>query len=284
MRISNSLPAMLLTAIAATLLGSCNKSLPSEGFFNPLIGGCQVAEYHIPQFDQFFPTPPPYLFRKSFDATGKIVTGMDCSFTNDIVPATLPMFTLHITVVQQGWTVLLISKSTGKEGNIPDTVGRIYLNRTGRPDSCVGVGIDPFEPLSLVTEHYYYKNDRIFAVNDITYVSHNFILDRTDTITYDRFGNPLSFVHNSYQYNYSRRPKEQFYCDDFMEVDRVYYLLQYLGFFPEVTNPPNLRTAVTTVESDFPVAVVDPQFDSEGKLISYVPSYGGATTITWNCK
>ena len=69
-----------------------------------------------------------------------------------------------------------------------------------------------------------------------------------------------------------------------MEVDRVYYLLQYLWFFPEVTNPPNLRTAVTTVDSDFPVAVVDPQFDSDGKLISYGLSYGGATTITWNCK
>lgn len=283
MRISNSLPAMVLTIITNTLLGSCIKNLPSNRFFDPLTGGCQIAAFHNSQFDIFYPTPPPYLFQKSFDATGKVVTGIDYSFTNDIVPPTLPTFTRHLNVMQHGWTVLLISKSTGKEGNIPDTVGRIYLNRTGRPDSCAGVGLDPFEPLSLVTEHYYYTNDRLFAVNDITYVSRNFILDRTDTITYDRFGNPLSFIHNSYQYSDNRRPKEQFYCDDFMEVDRVFYLLQYLGFFPEVTNPPNVRTRAANVDYPEGVNLTNLQFDSEGKLISY--GFASETdTITWNCK
>jgi hypothetical protein len=285
MKINNSLSAVLLTAVAVTLFGSCNKNLPPDGFFNPLTGGCQVAEYHIPLFDQFFPTPPPYLFVKSFDATGKVVTGIDCSFTNDILPLTLPTFTLHINVVQQRWMVLLIRKPAGKKGVSPDILGRIYLNRAGRPDSCVcAPGIDPFEAAFPVTEHYYYKNDRLLAVNDIVYLGPRPPQVSTDTISYDRFGNPLSFIHNSYQYDYSRRSKQQFYCDDFMETDRVFYLLQYLGFFPEVTNPPNVRTAVTIVESDQPVALSSPHFDSEGKLISYGLSFGGLTTITWNCK
>ncbi len=282
MRISNSLSAMLLTAITTTLLGACNKSLPPEGFFNPLIGGCQVAAFHNSQFDYFFPTPPPYLFQKSFDATGKVVTGIDCSFSNDILPWTLSSFTLHLNVVQQGWMILLINKPTGIKGDIPDTLGRIYLDRDGRPDSCVGVGLDPFNAGALTKEHYFYKNGRLLAVNDIVYYNADYFFGGTDTISYDRFGNPLSFMNNYYQYDYSRRVKQQYYSDDFMEADRVFYLLQYLGFFPEVTNPPNVRTRAADVDAPEGVNLSNLQFDSEGKLISY-GYYTGTNTITWNC-
>ncbi|HEV3324519.1 MAG TPA: hypothetical protein VG052_02895 [Puia sp.] len=284
MKINRFLSAMLLTAIAISPLGSCNKNLPGDGFFNPLIGGCQVAEFHNSQFDMFYPTPPPYLFRKTFDARGKIVTGINCSFTNDILPMTLPSFTLHLSVVQQDRMILLINQPPGKEGDIPDIVGRIYLNRAGRPDSCVGAaGIDPFESEAPETEHYFYKNDRLLAVHDIVYFSSNGTFDNTDTIAYDRLGNPLSFIHNSYQYDYRRREKQQFYCDDFMERDRVFYLLQYLGFFPEVTNPPNLRIRAATTDVPQGEALTNPQFDSGGKLISY-GFITGLNTITWDCK
>jgi hypothetical protein len=274
---------VMLTATVLTLFVSCSKDFPRDGFFNPLIGGCQVAEYHISQFDGFFPAPPPYLFRNSFDPTGKIVTGIDCSFTNDILPETLPTFTLHLTVAQKANIVFLIIPPTGPDNNTSDTVGRIYLNRSGRPDSCVGgPGIDPFEPLTPTTEQYYYKNNRLLAVKDIaTFPS--FVWVSTYTITYDKLGNPLSFANNSYQYDDSRRAGQQFYCDDFMEFDREFYLLQYLGFFPEINNPPNLRTRVVNVDVPQGEAIESPTFDPEGKLISYGTLFG-TSTITWNCR
>jgi hypothetical protein len=68
-----------------------------------------------------------------------------------------------------------------------------------------------------------------------------------------------------------------------MERDRVFYLLQYLGFFPEVTNPPNLRTRAATTDIPQGLPLTNPQFDPEGKLISY-GFIEGTTTITWNCK
>jgi hypothetical protein len=283
MKISRSLSATVLTAIAITLLGSsCNKNLP--GPFNPLTGGCQVAAFHSAFFDSFYPTPPPYLFQKSFDATGRVVTGIDCSFSNDIVPLTLPSFTLHLNVVQKGLTVLLIRKPTGKEGDIPDTLGRIYLNSAGRPDSCVGAaGLDPFLSADPEKERYYYKNGRLLAVYDAVYFSPGDFFSGTDTISYDRFGNPLSFKNNSYQYDYNRRAKQQYYSDDFMEGDRVFYLLQYLGFFPEVTNPPNVRTRAANTDNPEGVNLSNLQFDSEGKLIGY-GGITGTNTITWNCK
>lgn len=280
---STSILATMLTAIALTLQFSCTKDLPRDGFFNPLIGGCQVAEFHISQFDNFFSSPPPYLFRKSFDATGEVVTGIDCTFADDLLPEYLPLQTLHALVTQKDRMVFLIKKPTGSEGDLPDTLARIYLNKAGRPDSCVGAaGIDPIE-LAPVTEHYYYKNNRLLAVNDIEYLVPGSPFISTDTISYDRYGNPLSFAHNSYQYDYSRRAKQQFYCDDFMEFDRVFYLLQYLGFFPEVTSPVNIRTRVINVDVAAGEAVTNPTFDQEGKLVSYGTLFG-TNTITWNCR
>jgi hypothetical protein len=281
MKISRSLSATVLTGIAAMLLGpSCDKNLP--GIFNPLTGGCQVAAFHSSQFDAFYPTPPPYFFQKSFDATGKVVTGIDCSFSNDIVPLTLPSFTLHLNVVQKGLTVLLIRKPTGKEGDIPDTLGRIYLNSAGRPDSCVGAaGIDPFSA-HPEKERYYYKNGRLLAVYDAAFFSPGGYFGGTDTIHYDKYGNPLSFQNNSYQYDYSRRATQQYYSDDFMEGDRVFYLLQYLGFFPEVTNPPNVRTRAANTDNPEGVNLTHLLFDAEGKLIGY-DFATGTNTITWNC-
>jgi len=69
----NISPAVVLaTATIFMLFNSCIKDVPLQDFFNPLVGGCQVAEYHVAQFDPLFPTPPPYLFRKTFDPSGRI--------------------------------------------------------------------------------------------------------------------------------------------------------------------------------------------------------------------
>lgn len=284
MKRNKSLLAISLAAIALTFLASCSKDFPRDGFFNPLIGGCQVAEFHIPQFDSFYPTPPPYLFRKTFDPTGRIVAGIDCSFANDLLPQYLPTFTLHLTVAQKDRKAFLIRRPAGPDDNTADTLAKIYLGRNGRPDSCVGApGIDPFAPGAPVTEHYYYKDNRLLAVNDVSLQFPPTPEVRTDTIRYDKFGNPLSFIHNSYKYDYTRKARQQFYCDDFMETDRVFYLLQYLGFFPEINNPPNIRTTVANVDVPTGAPISNPQFDSEGKLISY-GFFTGTNTITWNCR
>jgi|ERR1700722_13584009 len=110
---------------------------PQEGYFNPLIGGCQVAEYHNPQFDPFFTTKPPYLFRKTFDPGGNIVREMACGFANDNLPQSLSTFLLDVLIAQKDRRVFLIRADSGKRV-VPDTLVTIYLNQEGRPDSCIG--------------------------------------------------------------------------------------------------------------------------------------------------
>ncbi len=60
----------------------------------------------------------------------------------------------------------------------------------------------------------------------------------------------------------------------------TYYLLQYMGFFPEVTNPVNVR--IHGEAGVFHGDIKDHQFDSEGKLISYVFEESDVS-IVWNC-
>ena len=99
-----------------------------------------------------------------------------------------------------------------------------------------------------------------------------------DTIRYDNYGNVLSHGTTRYQYDYSKKPRQQFYCDDFMGADESFYLLQYLGYFPELNNPVNLRTYTYTEEFSGPLT--DHQFDGEGRLISY-EFESSPVTITW---
>jgi hypothetical protein len=281
-----SLKVALTTATIFMLFNSCTKDVPFQNFFNPLIGGCQVAEYHVAQFDPLFPTPPPYLFRKTFDASGRIVKEIDCNFTNDILPADLLSSTLHLKIGQKGWVVYLIKEESLK-ADLPDTVVRIYLNEKGRPDSCIGgPGSDPQAGSgSFEKEYYTYKDNRVTNVkSNITFIgggAHIFF-DGTNTVKYDNYGNPLSFGANSYTYDYTRKARQQFYCDDFMGIESDFYLLQYLGFFPEVTSPVNVRTGVNT-GSDTGGPLTDQRFDGEGRLIGYAIDYT-PVSITWNCK
>ncbi len=280
-------PAFVLaTATIFMLFNSCTKDVPFQNFLNPLIGGCQVAEYHVTQFDPLFPTPPPFLFRKTFDHSGRIVQEIDCNFTNDILPADLLSSTLHLKIGQKGRVVFLI-KNESMKGNLPDTVVRIYLNEKGRPDSCIGgPGGDPQAgPDSFEKEYYTYKDNRVTEVkSNITFLSggHTTLFDATNTVNYDKYGNPSSYAGNSYTYDYTRKARQQFYCDDFMGIESDFYLLQYLGFFPEVTSPVNVRTEVNTGE-DTGGLLTGQQFDQQGKLIGYdinsIP-----VSITWNCR
>lgn len=269
------------------LFNSCGKEFPQEGFFNPLIGGCQVAEYHNPQFDQFFTTPPPYLFRKTFDPGGNIVREMACGFSNDDLPSTLQSFLLDVLIVQRDRRVFLIRADSGKIV-VPDTLATIYLNREGRPDSCIGrPGSDPEASGSLMGyewEYYYYKDNKIQLIKHTIFGGgeFGFSFSGTDTVRYDRFGNPVSYSFNSYTYDYTRKGGQKFYLDAFMGNEADFYLLQYLGFFPEMNNPPNLRTSSISsgVAEGGPIG--NQQFDAQGKLTSFGSDFGDIS-ITWNC-
>lgn len=278
---------VLATATIFMLFNSCIKNVPPKDFFNPLVGGCQVAEYHLGSFGTLFPTPPSYLFQKTFDPSGKIVREIDCSFNDDILPGDLLSRTLFMTVEQKGWIVYLIKKDSDLT-HIPDTLVRIYLNEKGRPDSCIGgPGSDPEAGRTGFEKEYYtYKDNRIQLVrSNITSAQLDgpaFTFANVDMVKYDRYGNPLSFSGESYTYDYTRKAKQQFYCDDFMGDESDFYILQYLGFFPEVTSPVNVRTGVNT-GSDTGGPLTDQRFDAEGRLIGYaiddIP-----VSITWNCQ
>jgi hypothetical protein len=281
-----------LPAIATVfmLFLSCQKDfIRADHFRNPLEAGCQVAEYHIPEYDSDFPPRIPYLFKKTFDSSGKIVREIECFFNDIVTPhdILLPEFHHIFKIEQRGRMIFLINKVTNK-GNIPDTVARITLNNEGRAESCAANPelVPDFESKTAVTEYYLYKSHRIVSIksvfNQIT--PPNTFID-IDTLIYDNYGNILSCRDNSYQYDYSRKAKQQFYCDDIMDggdADEPFYLLQYLGFFPEVTSPVNIRTrAQNQVFSQG--YLTNHQFDAEGKLISYdyfIPHI----TIVWNCK
>jgi hypothetical protein len=137
------------------------------------------------------------------------------------------------------------------------------------------------------SEYYYYKNNRFLAVKDnksdepFPPTSET----RTDTVQYDKFGNPSSFLGNSYQYDSSRTVASQFLADDFVGRDDLFYLLEYLGYFPEITSPVNIRTKTFTIEvpvgSTNGITDKNQKFDREGRLISYT-GQAPYMTITWN--
>jgi len=284
----NLLAAMgVLPVVVIFLLSSCGKEFSSKGFFNPLIGGCQVAEYHNPQFDSYFPTKPPYLFRKTFDASGRIVKEMACGFSNDNPPLSLPEFLLDVTIAQKDRRVFLLRAYSGKPV-VPDTLLTIYLNWEGRPDSSIGrPGSDPEAGTAYEWEYYYYKGDRLQSINHTTFHGPHggeggYSFSGTDTIHYDKYGNPLSYGYNTYTYDYTRKGGQKFYLDVFMGNEANFYLLQYLGFFPEINNPPNLRTYEYNSDAAESLSFLDQQFDAQGKLTGIGQPDGGIS-ITWNC-
>jgi hypothetical protein len=161
-------------------------------------------------------------------------------------------------------------------------VARITLNKEGRAISCAATGAlnpDYFENPAII-ENYKYKNDRIIAVKSDYFSQSGIVLaSLVDSVHYDNKGNISSFAGNSYQYDYTQKVKQQFYCDDFMGSHEPFYLLQYLGFFPEVNSPENVRTHVETVV--FKGDLTNHQFDGNGRLTSY--DFYLPITISWNC-
>src|ERR1700733_3658262 len=81
---------------------SCYKVIPvPSGFPNPLNGDNQVAEFHVPIYDDFYPDYP-YLFRKTYDPSGKIVKEIVFSFNDDIGAGDITTYTYDFLVESKG--------------------------------------------------------------------------------------------------------------------------------------------------------------------------------------
>ena len=277
--------AFFAAACALVLFSSCHKNIDGfDDFPNPLNSTIQVVEYHKTLYDSTFPAPYPahfpYLFKKIYDPSGKIVTELDCSIEDDRgLYGFLYGYYHEFKVAQKGQMIYLINKALSKS-IIPDTVARIKINEEGRPEYC-SVNNELVNDLPFATsamEHYVYKNYRLIAIKS-GYTGDPFTQKAIDSLKYDQFGNILSFNNNSFQYDYSRKAKQQFYCEDFMGGGvQPFYVLEYLGFFPEVNSPTNIM--IYKSNAVFQSALTNHQFDGQGRLISY-DSQTGPTTITW---
>ena len=105
---------------------------------------------------------------------------------------------------------------------------------------------------------------------------------KTDTVRYDKYGNPVSYGFNSYTYDYSRKAGQKFYADVFMGIESDFYLLQYLGFFPEINNPPNVRMSEKNSDAAEGGPLAGQTFDAQGKLTGF-SLQGEPISISWNC-
>ncbi|HEX9509581.1 MAG TPA: hypothetical protein VF939_03805 [Puia sp.] len=273
---------LLAAACGLFLLSACRKGMePNHEFPNPLRSNNQVVEYHKTFYDALFNTHVPYLFIKKYDPSGRAVTEIDCSFEDDRGPTTFYSTVYHeFKVSQQGRMIYLINKQLPKS-NIPDTVARVTLNEDGRAESCAvnpELALDFIAP-TWITQHYIYRNDKVIAVkSEYNTPDYPYYYPRTDSLHYDNYGNLLSFNGNTFQYDYTRTARQQFYCEDLTGQEEPFYLLEYLGFFPEVSSPTNVMIHYDNAVDRY--ALTNHKFDREGRLISYDYHFG-PTTITW---
>ena len=279
--------AIGISAVVCFLLfNSCNKvGFPLNHYPNPLTGnagGCQVADYHLSEFDPL-PQGAYYLFHKKYDASGKNVKEIIFNISEDVFFGDIFRFQADYQVVDKGRKVYLIT-SDGLGHGLPDTTATIYINASGRPDSIVSYSQLTYHfdkrAGETVKTYFSYKDQRLFSARN---VFHGYFVqtDQTDTVHYDSHGNMSSFADYTYQYDYTRTAKQQCYLDDYMQNKGELYLCEYLGYFPEITSPTNVRTAISGgYESG---ALTNHTFDGEGKLIGYDSRNFGHVTITWNC-
>jgi hypothetical protein len=273
---------LTLALLPLGLLLSCHKihDLP----FNPIYRGCDVASCSKNFFSELYPPDFPFLFKKSYDESGTNLKELDFSYWYVQLPNQVRF---HYTFVGQRGRTLFLTDTTDRR----DTVCWFIFNATGRVASIFaraevndggGGGFDE-------STQFTYRNDRVYTV-----VAHRYPPGSTkpyqgftpdpDTVKYDHFGNCIEALSNPYAYDYTRKATQQFYCDDEMIVFSGVYLAQYLGLFPEITNPVNVRLACHDVIFGVPTPLTGQTFDREGRLTGYMEPAGQQTTITWNCR
>jgi hypothetical protein len=270
--------ALLSLAICSLAAIACRKDM--DRLPDPIRSDFyQVAEYHKTLYDNAFPSLPhfPFLFKKIYDTRGN-VKEIDCSFWDVIYPNQLFLdrFYHTLSVDQKGQKVYLINTMTAK-GGIPDTVATITTNGKGRAISCAA-NKELDQDLAnrpTFTESYTYDHDRLSVIRTDFGCCYG---PSYDTLHYDSYGNILAFGSNTYKYDYTKRPTQQFYCDDFQGGPEPFYLMLYLGYFPEISSPPNLRIFTQTLI--FTDSLRNHRFDAQGRLIGY-DFAASPVTITW---
>jgi hypothetical protein len=245
---------------------------------------CQVQSYYLtPWGDEL---PFPFLFEKKFNHAGQ-VTEINCSF-NNILPAE-ELIHFNLRVAYHGSQVYLINKESPY-----DTTLKVFLNAQGRVRESIGTSDFIFR------NKYYYNGNRLRAVEAFTS-----FFTRRDTCEYDAHGNILSITDQDifmgerdgyfFQYDYSKKVKNQFYFDEIRDLNNDFALLQYLGCFPEL-EPVHLRThtrlGLETTAATYDKDLINHTFDAKGKLTGYdvVSFFGGSPSLfykaklSWKCK
>ncbi len=224
----------------------------------------------------------PFLFVKTYDYHSRYAREIDASVFNMRAPTDLLRYQLRI--IYLGSEIYLVNKT-----NASDTSVWIHLNNKGRVETC-------YAPGDLGGQYSFkYKNNRLVSMEwNSEYDSW------TDSFSYDNYGNILSRTLSastgvadiiSYQYDYSKKAKHQFYGDELKRIDNAFTLMGYLGLFPEL-NPVHLRTYVEMgPEGGFKywkTYLYNHQIDNLGRLLKYdvsrsvehpTPEY--SVTIKW---
>lgn len=227
------------------------------------IGGGFPAEknYQVEQCISTLYTPDhPFLFVKSYSGASLNPVSINASFFNEISPDQL--FHYDLRIVYKGRFIFLINKN-----NVYDTLYFVEMNDKNRPIVSRGIG-------DLGDFRYEYKNNRLVSVNwGLGSVS-----NYKDTCIYDNYGNILSIKPSvigdgyTYEYDYSRKAKYQYYQDELRMLNNGFTLLCYLGLFPEL-NPVNIRTHVNVGSAPsggfWSKYLINHEIDDKGRLVKY---------------
>ena len=285
MRIKISLVAAVLLAGMSLFFCMCKKASTLPRVIQQKLA-CDVSQYSV---NMGGASPNVSLFQKTYDAQGKNVTEIECVFFEPYSPYGLTVNgtsygAQHDLQVSKSGSSLILRD----ENNLADTAMVVSLNKDGRPVSSItnlaGNITDSYHYGD--TENYTYRGGRIFSVQSIRF-------QQVDTVGYDSLGNLLSFAGNTYIYDYYRQASESFYITDFQGLFHGYYLLQYLGYFPEVTNTTNIRSTVSNSFLRDAGNLVGEQYDPEGRVIGFNTqfiqgsNFSGnpwATTVTYHCQ
>lgn len=268
------IPALSVLMVLATIsFLSCKKIIDWKDISPKHMGNqLEVIEYHLPYYEDFN-IPFPVLFKKVLDPSGKKVKEIDCSFFNVESPFRL---THHELIPERKGKYLYILDKY----DLTDTIVTVRFNNHSRPESLTTKGeLADFEQ-NLRFNNFFYENNRLAAVETIFTDMQGNKTSRIDSIPYDSYGNILSFGFNFYQYDYNKKPRQQFYVDDLMQYNNGYYLLQYLNYFPEVTNPTHVRTQVQTPLGR--IALSNHSFDEDNRLTGYQFGQFGRAYIKYN--
>ena len=261
-------------AFAIALLfafSSCRKEIVYLNQFpDPLKANAtgQVAEYHNDRYDAFLGPQDHFLFTKLFDHSGN-VSEIICGFDNGQLVYFVQANMLDLHIYDKGRHVYLVTQGASTS----DTTAHIYLNAFGRPDSAIGNyrlfyhnpdDETPRDSTAIEKTYFSYQDHRLVGVKTVNY-SGGTAETLQDVVQYDSVGNPVSFGPFTYAYDYTRKPKQQFYIDYINHSRNEYYLLQYLGYFPEVTSPINLR-----INQNGLPTIREVQFDGDDREYFYM--------------